>query len=190
MTSLTGVTQMTARGTIEPPAWWQAMLGAVAQCSTVSYIWYHYTAFGACLRSLQSFDGSACEDPWARTCIFTYSFALVMWLLSLRSVPSTGTSDPSIVDRLWSIMPWLYSWHWYASAPSPRGLIMACLSTVWGVRLSWNFYLKGGFSGGEDYRWSVIRSWFPPGWRWESFNLVFSNAAAHLEPVGTDTARA
>lgn len=27
---------------------------------------------------------------------------------SLRRIPSTGTSDPSIVDRLWSIMPWVF----------------------------------------------------------------------------------
>lgn len=39
-------------------------------------------------------------------------------------------------------------------------------------RLTYNFYIKGGFSGGEDYRWAVIRIWYP-GWRWELFNLVF-----------------
>ena len=108
--------------------------------------------------------------------MFTYAFAFLMWVLSLRTLPRTGTSDPSIVDRLWSIMPWLYTWHWCLSAPAesqPRVTIMACLSTVWGVRLTWNFYIKGGFSGGEDYRWVVIRGWFPPGFKWESFNLVF-----------------
>jgi len=38
--------------------------------------------------------------------------------------------------------------------------------------LTYNFYIKGGFSGGEDYRWAVIRRWYP-GWRWEIFNLIF-----------------
>ena len=40
------------------------------------------------------------------------------------------------------------------------------------LRLTYNFYIKGGFSGGEDYRWAVIRRWYP-GWRWEIFNLIF-----------------
>ncbi len=40
------------------------------------------------------------------------------------------------------------------------------------LRLTYNFFIKGGFSGGEDYRWAVIRRWYP-GWRWEIFNLVF-----------------
>ena len=50
---------------------------------------------------------------------------------------------------------------------------MAALSTAWGWRLTYNFYVKGGFSGGEDYRWAVIRTWFPRGFKWESFNLCF-----------------
>jgi steroid 5-alpha reductase family enzyme len=46
-------------------------------------------------------------------------------------------------------------------------------TTIWGARLTTNFYLKGGFSGGEDYRWAEIRSW--PGFSrgWELFNFVF-----------------
>ena len=91
----------------------------------------------------------------------------------MRTIPTTGTSDPSIVDRLWSILPWCYVWHWYFSALSPRLLLLAVLATLWGVRLTWNFVIKGGFSGGEDYRWAEIRTW--PGFDrgWEVFNLVF-----------------
>lgn len=50
---------------------------------------------------------------------------------------------------------------------------MALLSTCWGVRLTANFALKGGFSGGEDYRWKEIRTW--PGFAagWEAFNILF-----------------
>tara|TARA_B110000208_G_C11634052_1_gene381851 strand:+ start:93 stop:794 length:702 start_codon:yes stop_codon:yes gene_type:complete len=49
---------------------------------------------------------------------------------------------------------------------------MALLVTAWGGRLTWNFWRKGGFSGGEDYRWAVIRKWYR-GWRFEVFNLCF-----------------
>jgi steroid 5-alpha reductase family enzyme len=51
-------------------------------------------------------------------------------------------------------------------------MLMCLLVTVWGGRLTYNFWIKGGFSGGEDYRWAVIRRWYP-GWRWELFNPVF-----------------
>jgi steroid 5-alpha reductase family enzyme len=39
-------------------------------------------------------------------------------------------------------------------------------------RLTWNFWRKGGFSGGEDYRWAEVKKWYP-GWQFELFNLVF-----------------
>jgi steroid 5-alpha reductase family enzyme len=32
--------------------------------------------------------------------------------------------------------------------------------------------MKGGFSGGEDYRWAYIRKWYP-GWKFGVFNFVF-----------------
>ena len=49
---------------------------------------------------------------------------------------------------------------------------MAAVVTAWGLRLSYNFAIKGGYSaGGEDYRWAEIRKWFP-GWRLELFHLV------------------
>ena len=40
--------------------------------------------------------------------------------------------------------------------------------------------LKGGFSGGEDYRWKEVRSWFP-GLKYEVFNLVFVCVFQQLE---------
>jgi steroid 5-alpha reductase family enzyme len=51
---------------------------------------------------------------------------------------------------------------------------MALLSTAWGMRLTINFALKGGFSGGEDYRWKEIRSWpgFDRGWEFFNFGFV------------------
>lgn len=153
-----------------------ALTGAVVQLSTLHYVW-SFTSAKECLQqpftcALRPWD----FDAWARTVILVDALALTTWLYSLRRIPSTGTSDPSIVDRLWSIMPWVYTWHWFISSLSSglnsRLLIMTLLATIWGLRLTYNFYIKGGFSGGEDYRWAVIRIWYP-GWRWELFNLVF-----------------
>jgi len=113
------------------------------------------------------------SDPWGLTVLAATMLAGLTWVVSLRTYLNMGFSDPSLVDRMWSIVPWLYVWYWcIASALKPRLLLMASISTVWGVRLTYNFLVKGGFSGGEDYRWAVIRKWYP-GWRWELFNLVF-----------------
>lgn len=90
------------------------------------------------------------------------------------------TRNYSQVDKIWSIMPIVYSIISLLTCPhSPRLWIMTLLVTVWGVRLSYNFYRKGGYyiipwKGEEDYRWNVLRQnpalkgiWFT------IFNLIF-----------------
>jgi steroid 5-alpha reductase family enzyme len=169
MTTLTGSTAATLSGTVDPPTVSAAIAGAIIQIATLSSIWFTSTSAATCCP-----DPRECfDDPWARQVLITLTLCLALWLYSLRTIPSTGTSDPSIVDRLWSILPFLYCWHWYFSVPSARQLLMALLTTVWGVRLTVNFALKGGFSGGEDYRWKEIRTW--PGFDrgWEGFNFLF-----------------
>lgn len=70
----------------------------------------------------------------------------------------------SQVDKLWSIMPVIYSiivlYHY---SYSPRIWIMTILAVAWGLRLTLNFARKGGYSlvpwrGDEDYRWAIMRS--------------------------------
>ena len=57
-------------------------------------------------------------------------------------------------------------------------MTQAILSTIWGARLTWNFARKGGFSGGEDYRWVEVQSWMTP-IQFEVFNLVFITTYQH-----------
>jgi len=171
MTSLTGSTAQKYKGSGSPPNVVAAVGGAVAEFAVLGYVWSKSTAVGNCFPNPTA---PACmDDPWARQVMMTLALCLALWAYSLRTIPSTGTSDPSIVDRCWSILPWMYAWHFYVSAPTSRGLLMAVLSTIWGVRLTANFVFKGGYSGGEDYRWKEIRSW--PGFvtGWEVFNLTF-----------------
>lgn len=43
-----------------------------------------------------------------------------------------------------------------------RQIIMAAFIILWGLRLTYNFYRKGGYGkGGEDYRWEYIRKNYP-----------------------------
>jgi steroid 5-alpha reductase family enzyme len=71
------------------------------------------------------------------------------------------TRNYSQVDKLWSLMPVVYSLMTLAAFPSPRIWIMSFLVIIWGFRLSYNFSRKGGYNiipwkGEEDYRWKIM----------------------------------
>lgn len=181
MTSLTGSTAQTLKGTIDPPPYAAAIAGALVQIGTLGFVWSR-TSASACLTDpLGCFSELTTADPWGRQALITLVGAMAIWLFSLLPMlQGSPHSDPSIVDRLWSVQPVLYCWHFYLSQPNPRLLVMSVLVTIWGSRLTYNFIAKGGYSGGEDYRWKEIRTWYP-GWRYEVFNLVFICAFQQLE---------
>ena len=90
------------------------------------------------------------------------------------------TRNYSQVDKLWSLMPVIYSLVAYTANPSPRLGIMCVLVAIWGFRLSFNFYRKGGYNivpwrGEEDYRWKILRQHpaFKGRIRFGLFNLFF-----------------
>ena len=92
------------------------------------------------------------------------------------------TKNYSQVDRLWSTIPIVYCWYFtYSSAMDERLILMSTLVTIWGIRLSFNFARKGGFSlipwkGGEDYRWEVLQKDIPVfkiKLNWSLFNFFF-----------------
>jgi len=88
---------------------------------------------------------------------------LMMAVVIVTFVVSEITRNYSQVDKLWSLVPVAYAWITVAAAPTPRVIIMASIVTLWGLRLSYNFYRKGGYNiipwkGEEDYRWQVMRN--------------------------------
>jgi steroid 5-alpha reductase family enzyme len=90
------------------------------------------------------------------------------------------TQNYSQVDKLWSLLPPIYSMAALISCPSPRLLIMSSLVIIWGFRLSYNFYRKGGYNkipwkGDEDYRWTILRQHpkLKGRFRFGLFNLLF-----------------
>jgi steroid 5-alpha reductase family enzyme len=96
-------------------------------------------------------------------------------------IVSTISKNYSQVDKLWSSIPLVYAWvvAW-GSGFEPRIVLMAVLVSAWGIRLSYNFSRRGGYSirfwdGEEDYRWAVIRAKpeFTAKWRWVVFNFLF-----------------
>jgi len=91
-----------------------------------------------------------------------YRWAAILFVVAVLGtfVTSTLSKNYSQVDKLWSILPVFYAWMPVCDA---RTLLMACLASVWGVRLTYNFCRRGGYhwppwQGEEDYRWSVIQS--------------------------------
>lgn len=89
------------------------------------------------------------------------------------------TGNYSWVDKSWSILPVYYAWiiafHTVRAGAEihPRLAIMLGLISFWGVRLSYNFWRKGGYAlRGEDYRWPIIKAQMHP-ILFQAFNLIF-----------------
>jgi steroid 5-alpha reductase family enzyme len=106
---------------------------------------------------------------------------LMLGIAGLCFAVGEATRNVSQVDKLWSIVPVLYSWDLtVAGGYQPRMVLMSVLATIWGVRLTYNFSRHGGYSwkfwsGAEDYRWAHVRQ--NPGLNtaigWTLFNLFF-----------------
>lgn len=107
---------------------------------------------------------------------------MIMGCFSLLTfVVAELTGNCSQVDKLWSVVPIVYAWFMaYKDDFGPRTILMAALVTLWGARLTYNFYRRGGYQikfwgGEEDYRWEVLRKMdlFNKPWKWTLFNFGF-----------------
>jgi len=92
------------------------------------------------------------------------------------------TKNYSQTDKIWSTAPILYVWYMAHHAHyEDRLVLMAILVTIWGLRLTYNFSRRGGYSwkfweGEEDYRWAILRkeqAFLQPDWAWRLFNFFF-----------------
>ena len=100
---------------------------------------------------------------------------------ALCFIMSSITGNHSQVDKLWSIMPVIYAWIiCVQSGYEARQVLMAIVVSIWGIRLTYNFARRGGYSikfwtGVEDYRWPVLRKKpeLSASWKWMLFNLLF-----------------
>ncbi|MGB1103404.1 MAG: DUF1295 domain-containing protein [Crocinitomicaceae bacterium] len=124
------------------------------------------------------YDPGLTDLQWdtLQTLLIVYGVAV-----ALCFIISSITDNYSQVDKLWSIIPIPYVWiiAWYGGF-EPRLNVMAALVTLWGIRLTYNFARRGGYSwkfwtGEEDYRWSILRAkpGFEQKWKWVLFNLFF-----------------
>jgi steroid 5-alpha reductase family enzyme len=115
-------------------------------------------------------------DPLKITALLCGGFIFACFILAW------ATGDYSQTDRLWSIAPVIYAWIFtVAGQPDRRLILMACLATLWGARLSFNFARKGGYTSGEDYRWPVLRKKITHPVAWQAFNLLFVAGYQHIQ---------
>jgi steroid 5-alpha reductase family enzyme len=106
-----------------------------------------------------------------------FGLSFSVWIVSII------TKNVSIVDRLWSLLPVMYSWLFtlypviYQNEKiNARLLLTSSLVSVWGFRLTYNFWRKGGFDWKfehEDYRWEHVRKAVNNKVLFQIFNLTF-----------------
>ena len=98
----------------------------------------------------QLFNHPLVGTPYGFALDVCIALAIVCWVLSIL------TREYSWTDRLWSVVPAVYCLIVAVDLEfqSARVNIMTVLATLWGIRLTFNYALKGGYwVGGEDYRW-------------------------------------
>ncbi len=93
----------------------------------------------------------------------------VIWLVSL------ALKNSSIVDIFWGTGFVISVWVYFALTPDGfpiRKLIIAILTTIWGLRLSL-YILWRNWGKGEDFRYQAWRKEAGSAWWWRSFFKVF-----------------
>lgn len=126
-----------------------------------------------------TYDQGMSESQWI---LIKESGSIMLVIAALGFIVAEITKNYSQTDKLWGLAPIVYLWHLaWKSGFDDRLILMAVLVTLWGLRLSYNFYRRGGYSwkiweGEEDYRWAVLKEmpvFKGKPFRWTLFNLFF-----------------
>jgi len=106
------------------------------------------------------------------------ALAVSLFLAPIFLIVSEINKNYSQVDRAWSIMPAIYIAHYSFWAhqhglPTQRLDHILLFAVAWSIRLTFNYWRKGGYSiGSEDYRWEHIKKFLGPK-RMFFFNVTF-----------------
>ena len=119
-------------------------------------------------------------DDQLKTLVFLFKIYLISSIFSF--LIGEIFKNYSQVDKLWSTIPIFYVWYFTLSSGfDSRMILMSILVSIWGLRLTYNFARRGGYSiylwkGEEDYRWKELKKKVPflrPNLNWAIFNLFF-----------------
>ncbi|MDX9938684.1 MAG: DUF1295 domain-containing protein [Sphaerochaetaceae bacterium] len=135
---------------------------------TVKTIMLFFVIIIGCFASVLFAMEAPLANPLVTVGMITALTAAVSFLFGLF------TNDYSWTDRLWSTSPVAYAWIYAAAGGfSTVVTLAAILVTLWGVRLTYNFARRDGYTGGEDYRWPILRTRIGNPVIWQLFNLLF-----------------
>ena len=101
----------------------------------------------------------------SETLLFLFKVYLSASLISF--ILSEIFKNYSQVDKLWSTIPIFYVWYFTLSSGfDSRMILMSIMVSIWGLRLTYNFARRGGYSiyfwkGEEDYRWKELKRKVP-----------------------------
>lgn len=108
-------------------------------------------------------DTDALKHIYTSTNPAISGLAFAIALMPVFLLVSEINKNYSQVDRVWSILPTVYHAH-YALWARLNGLESTKLdnvlafSVIWSLRLTFNYWRKGGYEiGSEDYRWNIIK---------------------------------
>ncbi|KAF2738818.1 DUF1295-domain-containing protein [Polyplosphaeria fusca] len=123
-------------------------------------------------------DFNALKELYITTNPLITALAFALFLASVVLVVSEVNKNYSQVDRLWGIIPVLFNSHYalwahLAGLPAQRLDHVMSVSILWGMRLTFNYWRKGGYTiGSEDYRWEVVKDYTGPFWMF-GLNVAF-----------------
>ncbi|KAJ9655764.1 hypothetical protein H2198_005470 [Neophaeococcomyces mojaviensis] len=108
-------------------------------------------------------DSTALKQLYVDTNPFVSGLAFSLFLSPFFLLASEVNQNWSQIDRVWSIIPTLYNAHWaiwshMAGIHTERMDLRLLVSVVWSMRLTYNYWRRGGYKiGSEDYRWAIIK---------------------------------
>ncbi|KIW99669.1 uncharacterized protein Z518_11082 [Rhinocladiella mackenziei CBS 650.93] len=159
--------------------------------STVSP--YQYQLFVLPYVLVESFnDLAALRQLYLDTNPLIMAFGFALALFPIFLLVSEINKNYSQVDRVWSILPTVYNVH-YAAYSHLSGLntarvdAVAAVTAIWSIRLTYNYFRKGGYSpGSEDYRWAPVKKFTGPA-VFFLFNVIFISLVQSILLFGMTT---
>ncbi|KAF2875471.1 hypothetical protein BDV95DRAFT_615517 [Massariosphaeria phaeospora] len=130
-------------------------------------------------------DLDALQNLYLETNPLVTSLSFALFLTPLVLIVSEINKNYSQVDRLWSLIPAIHNCHYALYAhlsglPTTRLDHVMAVSVLWGARLTFNYWRKGGYTvGSEDYRWAIVKEYVGPFWM-VLFNIAFISLGQNI----------
>lgn len=127
----------------------------------------------------------ALKNVYLSTNPLVTALGFALFLTPVVLIVSEINKNYSQVDRLWSILPVIYNSHYalwahLAGLPAQRLDHVMAVTVLWGARLTFNYWRKGGYQvGSEDYRWNIVKDYTGPAVMF-IFNVIFISLAQNV----------